>query len=278
MVCRKSEGAPEGFDSGVIYSWDEAVLYCLLLRRGLLNLSDKNRHKTFFKALIHAARTTESKKLLEEYANSDSEIPPDITSIIKSHEPLESEGEIQIASARDLSFLPNEDPLDYGQTESVEQVLAHTDILESINVDEEAIQFYLHYSIDELWKQAFTSRIAESETALKVRLADKNGNKYHDTVVEKFLSDYDGCRGIKLPAGYSFHMEPTLMQLYVAYKIKNLPYFGNFSATGAGKTLSAILASRVIDSKMTVIICPNDVVDQWKRSILEVFPEAYLLS
>jgi superfamily II DNA or RNA helicase len=73
-------------------------------------------------------------------------------------------------------------------------------------------------------------------------------------------------------------MEPTLMQLFVAYKVKNFPYFGNFSATGAGKTLSAILASRVIDSKMTVIVCPNDVVDQWSRSILEVFPKSKVVT
>ena len=72
---------------------------------------------------------------------------------------------------------------------------------------------------------------------------------------------------LRLPNDYSFPGQPTLMQLYVAYKVKSLPYFGNFSATGAGKTLSAIIASRVIDSKMTVIVCPNDVVDQWKRNI-----------
>jgi hypothetical protein len=35
--------------------------------------------------------------------------------------------------------------------------------------------------------------------------------------------------------------------------------------------LSAVLASRVIDSKMTVIVCPNDVVDQWAKNI-EIFP------
>jgi superfamily II DNA or RNA helicase len=58
----------------------------------------------------------------------------------------------------------------------------------------------------------------------------------------------------------------------VAYKVTNLPYFGNFSGTGAGKTLSAILASRLIDSKVTVIVCPNDVVEQWKRNILDTFP------
>ena len=78
------------------------------------------------------------------------------------------------------------------------------------------------------------------------------------------MTDYKGSKEIKPPAGYSFLYLPSLMQTYVAYKVKSFPYFGNFSATGAGKTLSAILASRVIDSKMTLIVCPNDVVEQWK--------------
>ena len=81
-----------------------------------------------------------------------------------------------------------------------------------------------------------------------------------------------------MPARYSFPYLPTLMQSYVAYKVKNLPYFGNFSGTGAGKTLSAILASRIIDSKLTVIVCPNDVVDQWRRNILEVFPDSQVIT
>jgi N12 class adenine-specific DNA methylase len=70
------------------------------------------------------------------------------------------------------------------------------------------------------------------------------------------------------------------MQLYVAYKVKTNLYFGNFSGTGAvaGKTLSAVLASRVIDSRMTFIVCPNDVVSQWARSIIEIFPDSKVIT
>ena len=95
--------------------------------------------------------------------------------------------------------------------------------------------------------------------------------------MEKFLTDYNGSRKLEIPRGYSFS-NPTLMQLYVAYKVSMLPYFGNFSGTGAGKTLSAVLASRVINSKMTVVICPNDVVEQWKNSILQVFPNSNVVT
>src|SRR5919199_1805757 len=65
---------------------------------------------------------------------------------------------------------------------------------------------------------------------------------------------------------------------YNTYKVKTNPYFGNFSGTGAGKTLSAVLASRVIDSKMTLIVCPNDVVGQWEKSILEIFPDSKVIT
>ena len=69
----------------------------------------------------------------------------------------------------------------------------------------------------------------------------------------------------KFPKDCIFTYRPTLMQLYVAYKVNTNQYFGNFSGTGAGKILSAVLVNRVIHSKMTLIICPNDVVAQWKK-------------
>ena len=258
--------------SRIIYSWDEAVLYSFLLRKGLLNLRN-NRHANFFKNLIEVSRTERGKKLIEGYAYSDSEIPPDFSNSLNI-DATDSE-EIETASLSDFSNTENKDPLDYGNIESVEQILEHTNVLESFNVDEEAMQFYLDYSVDELWRHAFKN---EDDTLRRVRLEGKNGNKYHDTVLNNFLKDYQGSTKLKVPDDYSFPYPPTLMQRYVAYKVANLPYFGNFSGTGAGKTLSAILASRLIDSNVTVIVCPNDVVEQWKRNILDTFPSSKVIT
>jgi superfamily II DNA or RNA helicase len=137
------------------------------------------------------------------------------------------------------------------------------------------MQFYIDYSIDELWKRVFRDK---DNTFMIVKREGKNGNKYHDLVAESFLSDYEGTQNIKVPDGYAFPYDPTLMQRYVAYKVKTTPYFGNFSGTGTGKTLSAVLASRVIDSKITLIVCPNDVVDQWARNIIEIFPDSKVIT
>lgn len=48
----------------------------------------------------------------------------------------------------------------------------------------------------------------------------------------------------------------------------------NLSGTGTGKTLSAILASRVIDAKMTVISCPNATINGWNATIKNAFPNS----
>jgi hypothetical protein len=259
-------------ESKIIYQWDEAVLYSFLLRKGLLRLTN-SRHTQFFRNLIEASRTQEGRKSIEEYVNSDSDTPPDLSnpSSISAQDP---EQEIQKSSPQELAQLvKNTEPLYYGEAKTAEQILSNTIILDSINVDEEAMQFYLHYSIGELWKAAFRNK---ESTILAVRNAGRNGNKYHDTVVETFLTDYEGTQNIIIPQGYSFPYPPTLMQLCVAYKVKTTPYFGNFSGTGAGKTLSAVLASRIMDSKMTIIVCPIDVVQQWEKSILEIFPNSYI--
>ena len=112
-----------------------------------------------------------------------------------------------------------------------EQILTNTTALESINVDEEAIQFYLNYSIGELWKLAFQDEI---KTINEIKLSKRKENKYTYTVVESFLTDYRDTKEIMIPAHYAFPYPPTLMQLYVAYKVKSLPYFGNFSGDWCG--------------------------------------------
>ena len=105
------------------------------------------------------------------------------------------------------------------------------------------------------------------------------GKKFHDEVRNIFLLEYDTMLATtsRLPEDYSFRYKPNLMQRYVASKVYQLPHFANFSDTGTGKTLSAILASRVIDSKVTLIICPNDVVQQSSNVIVEVFPNSRVI-
>jgi hypothetical protein len=90
-------------------------------------------------------------------------------------ESQEPEQGIESASSQELSRLvENTDPLDYGEIKTVEQILAQTNLLESINIDEEAMQFYIDYSIDELWKSAFSD---EKNAVMTVKREGKNDKK-----------------------------------------------------------------------------------------------------
>ncbi len=267
-------------ESKVIFQWDEAVLYSFLLRKGVLNLQG-NRHEDFLKNLAKASKTKVGLEAIEDYAYSDSEIPPDISHYVQT--PIDAESEIKTGTSEEIaSLIQDGETQDSDVIIPVEQILSTTEILDSISVDEEAIQFYLTYSINQLWKDAF---LDERKTIDDLQKIGKTGNKYKDLVAGTFLNDYDNAKNLKIPKNYIFRdkqtgklVEPFLMQKYVAYKITQLSHFGNFSGTGAGKTLSAILASRVIEAKVTLIVCPNDVVSHWDKNARQIFSDSIVVT
>ena len=53
---------------------------------------------------------------------------------------------------------------------------------------------------------------------------------------------------------------------------------GNWSGTGAGNRLSAVLGSRVIDSSLTVVLCPNPVVEGWANEISLIYPDSEVIT
>ncbi len=268
-------------DSKVIYQWDEAVLYSFLLRKGVLNLNG-NRHLDFLNNLAKASKTKAGLAAIEDYATSESEIPPDTSRYSPDEIDEDAEiidTEIETATSEELANLVEDDStLDSDVISPIERILSTTEILESISVDEEAIQFYVAYSINQLWKNAF---LDEEGTIKQVQTLEKKDNKYRNLVIKTFLEDFNNSKNLKIPENYIFSdgqklIEPFLMQKYVAYKINQLSHFGNFSGTGAGKTLSAILASRIMDSKVTLIICPNDVVSHWDKNANQIFSDSHV--
>jgi len=231
-------------ESGFIYQEDEAFLYSFLLRKGVLNLS--NRHKDFFQNLIAASRTSGGKKAIEKYVYSDSEIPPDISPFKESQMVQDEEGTLEDVTTDKLHELADKSKLfDFDKYVEPEKILKDSEILESISEDKEAMQFYIAYKVNQLWKNAF---IDAEKTVRALEEGGKTGNNFRDTVTEKFLKDYHATKNIKIPKEYSFRdpktnelISPFLMQLYCTYKVKQSSNFGNFSGTGAGKFFPLIL-------------------------------------
>jgi superfamily II DNA or RNA helicase/SAM-dependent methyltransferase len=150
-----------------------------------------------------------------------------------------------------------------------------TDILVQTSSDAEAVQFLVAKAAGKLWRRCF-----EDEAAALDEAHQHHGNTYSEYARDSFLEEYTRSKQLPLPQGYSFKdadgviRTPKLMQLLIAYKVFKDGRVLNLSGTGTGKTLSAILASRVIGAQMTVIACPNATVSGWSRTILNAFPDS----
>ncbi len=148
------------------------------------------------------------------------------------------------------------------------------------SADGEAVEFFVASAVAKLWMHAFRS---PDEAVAQVEAFQ--GNEYAERARTRFLDEYREAKSLPLPAGYAFTVdglaaEPNLMQRLVTVRVRDRRRVGNWSGTGAGKTLSAVLASRAVDARLTIICCPNAVVGEgvggegWAQAIRDIFPDS----
>jgi superfamily II DNA or RNA helicase len=178
-----------------------------------------------------------------------------------------------------------ENPTDEQYLEDVEQSLPvprvldaltsldkATTLIDQTTSDKEAIDFLIAKAAGKLWTQCFR----DEQSALN-EAKQFSGNQYAQAARDTFLEEYTRSKQLPLPVGYDFRdnngklRQPKLMQKLIAYRVQKLDRVLNLSGTGTGKTLSAILASRVIGAHMTVISCPNATIDGWQTAIKNAF-------
>jgi hypothetical protein len=178
---------------------------------------------------------------------------------------LEAEAKSADPDGDDLPLIETRDALD-----ALDKVLI-------ANADAETVAFLLDSAKAKLWRHAYV----EPEVA-KAQATGFQGDTYSSIVRDRFLAEFTEAEALVLPAGYSFRpggpdtpiVQPNLMQRRVAVCVRAQRRFGNWSGMGAGKTLSAILATRVVEAGLTVICCPNAVVENWALEIAGSFPDA----
>jgi superfamily II DNA or RNA helicase len=272
---------------GIVNSWNEnnirafvssllphlntfsaAGLYVLFQQTGILEITPGSRGQSF----VHALKTGRfPKEELEKFVAGerslvneffdDSEMSLEDQEEKSTDDPLISEDKLSIEETLIQGDLPSID---------TQGILATLDSKLFSTLDKEAIDFFIKEAVARIWQQAF---LDEAKAVEQLELYGDEGT-YSQEVKRLFLHDYHGAKSLQIPSGYCFPHQPLLMQLYTAYLIKTRKRLGNWSGTGAGKTLSAILASRVIHAGLTVICCPNSVIGNWKRNILEIYPKS----
>jgi Hypothetical methyltransferase len=150
------------------------------------------------------------------------------------------------------------------------------DLPETCSLDDETIQKWIAGRVDGLWDEyANVSR----ESALMALGDGPSDGPYFQRIRNRFLYEMEAVEALEIPEGYSYTKNgipsaPLTMQRRAAWLLKESRRYGNFSGVGTGKTLSAVLASRVIDARTTLIITNNATVEQWGREILNAYPDS----
>ena len=136
------------------------------------------------------------------------------------------------------------------------------------SIDEEAFEALIQYKLRKTWNNLLNDVITiESIQA-------ETGGKYFTIIKDLFLSEYNDVIKYQPKEGYAFKYQPNLMQKLTVHRLLNNKSYGNWSGTGAGKTLSFILASREIDSRLTVMVALNSTIKQTCSVIKEVYPDS----
>ena len=133
--------------------------------------------------------------------------------------------------------------------------------------------YLLKESVNKIW-----NCVLSSESYLEtVRGMRESSGPWLTYVLDTFMMEYKSVQNEKVGPDYKFEYPPSLMQKLMSYRIATNPYYGNWCGTGAGKTNAFLIASRRIDARVTVCVCPNAVVETIRKSILRVYPESTII-
>ncbi|MFB2898623.1 zinc-ribbon domain-containing protein [Aerosakkonemataceae cyanobacterium BLCC-F50] len=285
-VCNKgwTVKAIQGFVSSLLNhlsTFTPAELYLLFQQSGLLQ--SKAKGKGFVKALATGRFPIEE---IDKFVNGEPSIvdrflqDQDLTlealeTNNNNHNPETQKPttEDQIDETIDPTDEQDDLNLPIVQTKEVLKSLDHHIVS---TADAEAVEFLIASAKAKIWKHTF-----HEETTAITQAQAYTGDSYADRVKSEFLDEYHRAKNLQIPTEYTFQIngklaEPNLMQRLIAVRVRDNKRVGNWSGTGAGKTLSAVLASRVINAQLTLICCPNSVVEGWKNAILDIFPESQI--
>jgi len=197
-----------------------------------------------------------------------------------------------IDSNSDLSADLDAPQLDAWNKQRVDNLFDALDKVDRLFVDgaisdETAYQFLVDEQVATLWNaycdlESKPLASAATPTSLNittfvasVREQATAASRLLSTVAQTFLRQHDGAAALHVPVGFKPRggdnkpLVPRMMQRLIAWHLTEggRQRFGNWSAPGAGKTLAALLTARLAQSRLTVVICPNNVIPTWQAQI-----------
>jgi len=256
----------------ILPSLDPAELYAIMRQNGLLTASKQtgNTNKRLLTDIVRLASVANSEKLVEDIARE-----LEAATAVATQESSSDAASADEAELTQTVLPPHEEDDMFLPTLEAASILHAVDAIQTLcpNADEEAVEFFIAKAIGKLWREKLATESSIGVDTLRAYPA----GEYASVVRSRFLEQLGGAETLTIPHGYRFHengqiLPPNLMQRLVAYRIKEERRLGNWSGTGAGKTMAAILASRVVGARLTLVVGLNNTLDGWRREILKTFP------
>lgn len=143
--------------------------------------------------------------------------------------------------------------------------------------DSEQLDEMIANRVDALWEEYANhgpQRVAEW-------VGKESPGPYRGEIVKRFSERRERVERFAAPHGWSFQLDgkpvgPNLMQRWSAICLVDERRTANWSRAGAGKTIAAILGSRAIDARVTVVVAANATLDGWREQLLAAYPDSVL--
>ncbi len=265
----------------ILPNLEPSELYSILRNNNCLNAIERLGEDSPLRQLIDSSlqgNSLNSVEIFQEIKKLENQLKGKGDELIVSDD-LKSESEII------KEIIPSDDDVEELPRLSPSQILQDLDHLETVLgiSDEDTVEFLINKRLGRIWSEILRS--PKPDTEIK-KIRNHNGAKYSSVVKDRYLEQYAGTSSLPIPNGYAFKkngelLKPNLMQRLVAYRVLKDFRLGNWSGTGAGKTLGAIIASRVIDAKLTIIIGLNNTIldadSGWAAEIKNAFPNSNIL-
>lgn len=144
-----------------------------------------------------------------------------------------------------------------------------------INTDSESLEYFKVKYVNELWYACIKSNNPNKY----VKELNSTNKPISNDIITLFKSEYEQVSNMKIPKSYGYKKKgklvvPNLMQKLTAFRVKHNNYLGNWSDTGTGKTISALLSAGYIEAKTIVIIANNSTIHEWKDVISKTYKNA----
>lgn len=151
------------------------------------------------------------------------------------------------------------------------------DDLVHMRPSDEAAKFLVLEEIHRIWNVILRANEEGKLDEVIEQIMTEDGGEFWKYIQTTFINEFNEVVSIEKGADYKFPYDPSLMQKLMVYYLTNNKSFGNWCGTGAGKTNAFLFATRKTNSRVTVAIVPNDVIDTLVKSINKIYPDSVVI-